>query len=46
MATFLFLLLHALKELNSAYDSYVICVLLALDSNTILRWWLWHRSGR
>jgi hypothetical protein len=46
VATLLFLLLHAAKDLNLAYDTYVFCVLLAMDSNTFLRWWLWKQSGR
>jgi len=46
MGCLLFLLLHALKELNFQYDVYVFCLLLSLDANTILRWWLWTRAGR
>ena len=46
MGTVAFLLLHALKQLNSQYDSYWLCVLLSLDTQALVRWWLWHRSGR
>lgn len=45
VGTLAFLLLHALKQLNSAFDSYVLCLLLSLDAQTLLRWWLW-RNGR
>ena len=31
MSVLLFLVLHALKQLGSPYDSYVLCVLLALE---------------
>ena len=41
MAVALFLILHAFKQLNSDFDSYWICLLVAVDSLTavqVLRW--------
>lgn len=41
MTVMVFLWLHAFKALSSPYDSYFVCVLLALDLLTavqILRW--------
>lgn len=42
MGTACFLVLHALKALHSEYDSYWLCLLLALDTLTLiqaLRYW-------
>lgn len=41
-----FLILHAIKVLDSPYDAYWFTILLSLDTQTLLRWWLWKRSGR
>ena len=46
MGTLAFLLLHALKALQSPYDSYVVCLLLSLDTWVWHREWLFRRSGR
>ena len=46
MATLLFLLIHALKDLNSVYDCYWVTLLLALDSQLVFRYWLWKQSSR
>ena len=46
MGTLAFLLLHAFKQLSSPYDSYVFCFLLALDTSSAVRIWLWRQSGR
>ena len=46
MGTLVFLLLHALKQLNSDFDSYWLTLLISLDANTMLRFWLWRQSGR
>ena len=46
--TLLFLALYVFTDLGQAnpYDTYIFLVLLALDSNTLLRYWLWRQSGR
>lgn len=46
MATLIFLLAHWLGRVESPYDTYAFTLLLALDSSTGLRWWIWHRSHR
>ena len=28
------------------YDTAIFCLLLALDTNTLVRWWMFQRSGR
>ena len=44
MGTLAFLILHALKALQSDYDAYWLCLLLSLDATTLLRWWIWRKE--
>ena len=44
MATLIFLVLHMLKQLNSQQDSYIFCILLALEGPQYLRIWLWWKT--
>lgn len=46
MATFLFLLLHALKQLNSVNDTYIFCLLVALEFPSYLRLYVWWQTTR
>ena len=44
MGTLLLLYLHAVKGLNSPYDCYWLALLVSLDCQTALRWWIWRRQ--
>ena len=46
MGCLAFLVLHALKQLNLSYDTYIFCLLLSLDSATWFRLWVWRCSRR
>ena len=46
MATLLFLLAWMGGRCNSPYDVYWGALLVALDANTVVRWWMFQRSGR
>lgn len=46
MGSLLFLVLHALGKCQSFYDSDLFCLVLALDTSSLLRWWMWQKSGR
>ena len=44
MGALIFLLLHALKQLNGPYDSYYFCVLVALEAPHWMMAWLYRRQ--
>lgn len=46
MATLLFIALKFAGRIDSPYDGYWFSLMVALDSQTLLRWWLWRSSGR
>ena len=46
MGTLLFLVLSVAKQLYSPYDSYWLTLLVALDTQTAFRWWLWRQARR
>ena len=45
MATLAFVLLVWAGKVNTPYDSYWLCLLLALDTQTLLRLWIYRRHG-
>ena len=48
MATLVYLSLRLFTDFgaNFDFDTYIFLVVLALDSNTLLRWCIWRSSGR
>ena len=44
MGTLLFLLIKMLKVFETPYDYAIFCLLLSLDAQTLLRFWLWRRT--
>lgn len=46
MGCLLYLVLHALKHLNSDVDTPIFCILFALDSHLAFRVWLYHKYHR
>lgn len=46
MATLCFVLLRSGRVIDGPYDSYFLCLLLALELPTYLRLWLYWRAQR
>ena len=46
MGTLCFVLLSWAKGLQSDYDCYWLSLLIALDAQTVFRWWLWRQARR
>ena len=42
MASLVFLVLHALKQLHLDYDSYIFCLLLSLDTLSLVQFLRWR----